>query len=152
MSKGKSAGNTAKKLMKNIFTQSDNKGSKELAKTLSPTRKLSKEATLEANKRLGNLYTGRKLNGKVIGGALIGGAVIANGGPDTIFGEQRVGSDGSSKMTLTNMGKITSPKLGNQPITYSQSPMTMGDGLVDEPRDMGANGAMVFGMHNKRHG
>lgn len=126
---GKKAGNTTKKAIGKTFTMNDKRGA-----------------------NWANGWTGKKLNGYTIGALGVAGVVAYHGGPNAVFGEQRPNEASSANYNFSNMGKITAPKLGNQPITYSQSPSTMADGLIEPERDLGANGAMVFGMHNKRHG
>lgn len=123
------AGQTGKKVLGKAFTMNDKRGA-----------------------NWANGWTGKKLNGYTIGALGVAGVIGYHGGPKAVFGEQRPNEATSANYNFSNMGKITAPKLGNQPITYSQSPSTMADGLIEPERDLGANGAMVFGMHNKRHG
>lgn len=123
------ASQTGKKVLEKAFTMNDKRGA-----------------------NWANGWTGKKLNGYTIGALGVAGVVAYHGGPNAVFGEQRPNEASSANYNFSNMGKVTAPKLGNQPITYSQSPSTMADGLVQPERDLGANGAMVFGMHNKRHG
>lgn len=115
---------------------------------------LSKVYTKDAKRgaTLANMYTGKKLRETAVLGTVAAVGIGAAGGLDNIFGEKRAAVNMADELSIFNVGKHMSAKVGNAPIEKVESPMMQADGLIQEDKTLGANGAMVFGMHNKRRG
>lgn len=91
---------------------------------------------------LGNAFTGKKVNEPLVAGALIGGGALfaATNNTGSIFDTQ--------SRVETHLGEMGEG---------STSPSLAADGLENAPTKsnaptLGAQGSMLFGMHNKRHG
>lgn len=119
------------------------------------SKKALKTAVLSTDKkgaRAANLYTGKKINNATAFLGIGATALIAGGGPKSMFGEQNNYKNNTSNYSLGDSLNLFAPKLGNQPIVKSESPSMQADGLIQENKDLGASGELVFGLHNRRHG
>lgn len=91
---------------------------------------------------LGNAFTGKKVNEPLVAGAVIGAGALfaATNNTGSIFDTQ--------SRVETHLGEMGEG---------STSPSLTADGLENAPTKsnaptLGAQGSMLFGMHNKRHG
>lgn len=108
-------------------------------------------------KNLKNLYTGKRINPTTLGVATIGAGALAlsastgfRQGPiesaKSLTGERHVYRNSMNTIfDLKASAQNAQPSMG-----LSHAPMMVADGRAD--RDLGAEGTMLFGMHNKRHG
>lgn len=103
--------------------------------------------------RLANLYTGKKINEtpSVLSMVGIGVAGLAiSGGGSVKRGIETMGTNNNEMNTLNSIKANLNQKNVPSPMSKSEGPMSMADGYSD--KTLGADGSMVFGMHNKRHG
>lgn len=101
---------------------------------------------------LANLYTGKKLReSAVLGPAVVGGLALG-GGPKSLFGEKSASASEAKDLNVFNVSSNLAPRMGIQPIMKVESPMMQADGIIQEDKTLGADGSMVFGMHNRRRG
>lgn len=101
-------------------------------------------------RNLKNLYTGVSAN--TTNTMLLSG--VAGLGALTVMGAGNPLNAGvPSKGNMSNMlGFMNTSAKVQAPIVVNRAPAMMADGVRGGERDLGATGAMVFGMHNKRHG
>lgn len=128
-------------------------GKEVLGKALfSDVRKIDGE-----NRRLSNLYTGKKLNGKLIGGVAAGAGLMAVGGPSGLTGSQAATPDKMSDIqNIFDLNGIMATK-SDGTVEQGMNASLAADGTsgvaqTTNAPTLGASGQMVFGMHNTRKG
>lgn len=101
--------------------------------------------------RWSNLYTGKKVN-PLIGMGIMAGSVMAAGGLGTKPLKPEKLGDVTPLNSLTLIGKpdVAPAEAAHNPNMLADG--TAGNNTPSQAPTLGADGAMVFGMHNKRSG
>lgn len=103
-------------------------------------------------KRLANFNTGKKLS-PILAPALLTGAVLAGGGLGTSPRDPKNASDVTplNALSLVVRGDIPPAEAAENPYLIADGTAGMAPEMGNAPT-LGTNGAMVFGMHNRRNG
>ena len=124
-----------------------------LGKAASIAKKIS---LVKETPSLKNMYTGYRAN-KLTAAAISAGtvaaglAVVGGGSPtrgvDALLGPQNTRRNDMDSLVAVARG---TKKNNQQSMGMVEAPMMTSDARVD--KSLGADGSMLFGMHNKRHG
>lgn len=110
----------------------------------------------EAKQSLKNLYTGYSANklttGLVTAGVVGGGLAVVGGGSPKNGVDALLGPTNARTNNMDNLIAVTKGAKKNvqQSMGVVEAPAMTSDAKVD--KSLGADGSMLFGMHNKRHG
>ena len=108
-------------------------------------------------KRLGNLYTGKKINGFTVGAAALGVGALMTGGLQNMTGEKAVTQNGTGDLkSIFDINSTLSVRANLPMAEQAVNPSMSADGTAgvasSKAPTLNANGNMVFGMHNLRNG